>query len=263
MRTRTRRAVLAAAVLAAGAMVLAACTTATTTSSGTTTTTTTTTQPSASYVEQPGYPAIQNTGTTLGVTTVAAGDVMMMMAHTAPSRGSSHVTSVTDSAGRVAWQASKATGFTNHPSGDTLEIWYGVVKSAGATTIDVHWSGTTFDHFVWAAEWRSSLGPSVTWSAVAAGVENAALCTGRTCDDPTLGSPKATGLYWGWSYPASTGQAGTTAGVTYDVTTEPTHGNVLAWDPSVAAGTAVTPAFGQVTATSWYDAVAVVMVATA
>lgn len=264
MGSRARRTVMAAAALAGGALVLAACTRAgvgsTTTSS---TTSSSTTQASAPYVEQPGYPAIQNTGTTLAVTTVAAGDVMMVMAHTAPSAGSSHVTSITDSAGRITWQSVKATGFTNHPSGDTLEIWYGVVKTAGATTIDVHWSGTTFDHFVWAAEWRSTLGPSVTWSVVSSGVENAALCAGGTCDYPTLGSPTATGLYWGWAYPASTAQAGSTPGVTYDVTTEPTHGNVLAWDPSVAAGTAVTPTFGQVTASSWYDAVAVVMVATA
>lgn len=271
MGARARRTVVAATVLAGAALVLAACTravvgtsgTTTTASTTTTTTTTTTTQPSVPYVEQHGYPAIQDTGTTLAVTTVAPGDAMLVMAHTAPSSGTSHVTSITDSAGRIAWQAAKATGFTNHPSGDAIEIWYGVVESAGPTTIDVHWSGTTFDHFVWAAEWRSALGSSVTWSVASAGVENAALCTGTSCAFPALASPHAAGLYWGWAYPATTGKAGSTPGVTYDVTTEPTHGNVLAWDPSVATGTTVAPTFGQATATSWYDAAAVVLVATA
>ena len=48
----------------------------------------------------------------------------------------------------------------------------------------------------------------------------------------------------------------------YYVTTEPTHGNVLVSDPSVAAGTTLTPTFGQQNATSWYDAAAVLMTAT-
>ncbi len=110
------------------------------------------------YTEQAGYPAVNNTGTTLPVTTAAVGDVMLVMAHTAPSSGTSDVTSITDSNSRITWQAAKSAGFTNHPSGDAIEIWYGVVKSIGATTIDVHWSGTTFDHFVWADEWKSVLG---------------------------------------------------------------------------------------------------------
>ena len=135
------------------------------------------------------------------------------MAHTAPSSGTSHVTSITDSASRITWQTAKSAGFTNHPSGDTLEIWYGVVKSAGATTIDVHWSGTTFDHFVWADEWRSAAGSSATWSVTAAGVKNATVCSGGSCAFPSLTAGSTTGLYWGWAYPASTSHAGSTPGV--------------------------------------------------
>ena len=127
-----------------------------------------------SYTEQTGYPVLNNTGTTLSVTTAAVGDVMLVMAHTAPSSGISEVTSITDSSSRITWQPAKSAGFTNHPSGDAEEIWYGVVKSVGSTTIDVHWSGTTFDHFVWAAEWSSGQGATTSWSLVASGIKNSA-----------------------------------------------------------------------------------------
>ena len=213
------------------------------------------------YTEQAGYPALNNTSTTLSVTTAAVGDVMVLMAHTAPSHGSSHVTSVTDSAGRIMWQSAKSAGTTSAPSGDVVEVWYGVVKSAGATTIDVHWSGTTFDHFVWADEWRSSAGPSATWSVAAAGEKNSSLCVKGSCAFPSLTAGGTPSLYWGWAYPATTSRAGSTPGVRYYVTNEPTHGNVLVTDPSVAAGASLTPIFGQVTGTSWYDAAAVLMTA--
>jgi hypothetical protein len=255
MGTRARRKGLVVAV-ALAAVTLAACKTTTTT------TTTTTQQSSGAYAEQPGFPAINNTGTTLPVTTVAAGDVLLVMAHTAPSAGISHVTSITDSAGRVDWQGAMAAGFTNHPSGDTVEIWYGVVESAGVTTIEVHWSGTTFDHFVWADEWRSSAGASSTWSVAAAGTKNATLCVEGSCAFPSLTAGSTPGLYWGWAYPATGSKAGSTPGVRYDVTTDPTHGNVLVSDPSVEAGTTLAPTFGQAAGTSWYDAAAVIMSAT-
>lgn len=182
--------------------------------------------------------------------------------HTAPSRGTSHVPSVTDTAGRVAWQSTEAAGFTNQKSGDAIEIFYGVVKSAGATTVEVHWSGTTFDHFVWAAEWRSSYGAAASWSLVAGGSADSLLCTKGACAYPSLTSGRSGGLYWGWAYGATVGKAGTTAGFSYYVTTDPTHGNVLVSDPSLAPSTAYAPTFGQVSPTSWYDAVAVVVAAT-
>ena len=215
----------------------------------------------APYAEQPGFPVLNNTSTTLPVTAAAAGDVMLVMAHTAPSHGSSEVTSITDSAGRITWQPAESAGLTSAPSGDVVEIWYGVVKSAGATTIDVHWSGTTFDHFVWADEWRSVAGSSVTWSVVAAGERNSSLCVRGSCAFPSLTAGSTPSLYWGWAYPATTSRAGSTPGVNYYITTEPTHGNVLVTDPNVAAAATVTPTFGQVTGTSWYDAAAVLMTA--
>jgi hypothetical protein len=242
--------------------------TTTTTSTSTTTTTTTTTVPtgttssSGEYTQQPGYPVFNNTGTTLPITTVAIGDIVLVIAHTAPSSGVSHVTSITDSNDRISWQTAKSSGFTNHPSGDALEIWYGVVKSTGATTVDVHWSGTTFDHFVWGAEWHSSLGATANWSLVAAGNENATLCTKGSCAFPTLSSGSSGGLYWGWGYPATTSRPGSTAGFSYFITTVPTHGNVLLWNGSLAASTAYSPTFIQVTGTSWYDATAVIVDAT-
>jgi hypothetical protein len=237
-------------------------TTTTTTAPTTTTTTaptTTTTAASSGYTEQPGYPALNNTGTTLPVTTAAVGDVMLVMAHTAPSSGTSHVTSITDSSSRITWQTAKSAGYTNHPSGDAIEIWYGVVKSVGSTTIDAHWSGTTFDHFVWAAEWSSSQGSTASWSAVAGGVKNSIIGTGTTCPFPTLTSGSAGGLYWGWAYGSAAGSPGPTPGFSYYVTTDPTHGNVLVSGGSLAADTAYAPTFTQASATAWYDAVAVIV----
>jgi hypothetical protein len=217
----------------------------------------------AAYTEQAGYPAVDNTGTTLPVTTAAVGDVMLVMAHTAPSSGTSEVTSITDSNSRITWQATKSTGFTNHPSGDAIEIWYGVVKSVGSTTIDAHWSGPTFDHFVWADEWKSVLGPSVSWSVVSSGVKNAAVGTGTTCPYPTLTSGPAGGLYWGWAYGSAAGSAGNSPGFSYYVTTQPTHENALVSDPALAGSKAYTPAFTQAKATSWYDAASVIVEAVA
>lgn len=136
-----------------------------------------------------------------------------------------------------------------------------MVNSVGSTTIDVHWSGTTFDHFVWAAEWTSPLGVGASWSVVASGDKNATLCSGGACPFPTLTSGSSGGLYWGWSYPATTAHAGSTAGFTYDITTQPTYGNILVWDGSLAPSTAYAPTFSQATANSWYDAAAVIVVA--
>ncbi len=213
------------------------------------------------YTEQPGYPALNNTGTTLPVATVAPGDIMLVMAHTAPSAGLSHVTSISDSGARIAWQSAKAAGFTNHPSGDALEIWYGVVESIGSTTIQVHWSGTTFDHFVWAAEWAAPNGAS-SWSVVSGGGQNAPVCPGVTCPYPPLKSGAAGGLYWGWAYGSSEGEAGNTPGFSYFVTTDPTHWNVLVSGASLSASTVYTPDFRQATANGWYDAVGVIVEAT-
>jgi hypothetical protein len=213
------------------------------------------------YTEQPGYPALNNTGTTLPVTTVAQGDIMLVMAHTAPSAGLSHVTSITDSGARIAWHSAKSAGYTNHPSGDALEIWYGIVDSVGPTTIQAHWSGTTFDHFVWAAEWAA---PNVSdsWSVVSGGGQNAPVCPGVTCPYPSLTSGPAGGLYWGWAYGSSEGEAGNTPGFNYFVTTDPTHWNVLISGASLAASTVYAPDFRQATANGWYDAVAVIVEAT-
>jgi hypothetical protein len=213
------------------------------------------------YTEQPGYPALDNTGTTLPVTTVAQGDIMLVMAHTAPSAGLSHVTSITDSGARIAWHSAKSAGYTNHPSGDALEIWYGIVESVGPTTIQAHWSGTTFDHFVWAAEWAAP-NASDSWSVVSGGGQNAPVCPGVTCPYPSLTSGPAGGLYWGWAYGSSEGEAGNTPGFNYFVTTDPTHWNVLVSGPSLAASTVYAPDFRQATANGWYDAVAVIVEAT-
>ena len=213
------------------------------------------------YTEQPGYPALNNTGTTLPVTTVAQGDIMLVMAHTAPSAGLSHVTSITDSGARIAWHSAKSAGYTNHPSGDALEIWYGIVDSVGPTTIQAHWSGTTFDHFVWAAEWAAP-GGTGSWSIISGGGQNAPVCPGVTCPYPPLKSGPAGGLYWGWAYGSSEGEAGNTPGFTYFVTTDPTHWNVLVSGASLAASTTYTPDFRQATANGWYDAVGVIVEAT-
>ncbi len=212
------------------------------------------------YMEQPGYPVLNNTGTTVAVTTAAVGDVMLVMAHTAPSSGTSDVASITDGSGRVAWQSAKSAGFTNHPSGDAVEIWYGVVKSVGPTTIDVHWAGTTFDHFVWAAEWSSGQGATTSWSVVSKGAENGAVGIGTTCAFPPLTTGSAGGLYWGWAYGSAQGSAGHSPGFSYYVTTAKTHQNVLV--SALAADTTAAPTFVQAAATSWYDAAAVVMQAT-
>jgi len=217
------------------------------------------TGPTTRYAEQPGYPVVDNTGTSVMVTTAAVGDVMLVMAHTAPSTGTAHVTSISDSAGRIAWQPAKSAGFTNHPSGDAVELWYGVVESVGPTTIDAHWSGTTFDHFVWADEWTSLLGPDVSWSVVSSGIDNSSLGRGTSCAYPTLTSGPSGGLYWGWAYGSAVGSAGTSAGFGYYVTRQPTHENVLVSDPSLAPSTTYTPNFTQAAATSWYDAAAIVI----
>jgi len=213
--------------------------------------------PAAAYAQRAGFPRVTNTSTTLGVTTTAVGDVMIVMGHVADT---SVVSSVTDSQGLIAWQPTAGASLAPSSSNNTIQLWFGTVQAVGTTTIQLHRSnGNDFDHFIWATEFGSTLGASATWSLVDGGVDNSQLGNGNTFSFPRLSTGGDGGMYWGWSYPSTIGSAGQSPGFSYYVTPQAAHENVATWSGALAPNTAYEPVARQATAGVWYDAAAIIV----
>ena len=93
-------------------------------------------------------------------TTVGVGDLVVVYFHTYAI--TSHVESVQDSNNRIAWHSSASVVDTYATFTERLEMWIGTVTSVGSTTITDTWSGGSTDLFVYAWEFSSSAGSSVS-----------------------------------------------------------------------------------------------------
>ncbi len=166
------------------------------------------------------------------------GDLVECIFHTEPSAGTDHVTSVTDTNGRITWTTSaKVIGTQAQLSGNRMEIWYGIVNSTGSTKIEAHWSGTTFDEFVFTSVWGPPSGIThPTWSFVS-GTHISATASGHTMHYPTLlsGTPASGQVFFGWIYTnTATGTVGSAGQL---------QGSPGAWTPMPTSwsGTVISP----------------------
>jgi hypothetical protein len=88
-----------------------------------------------------------------------------------------------------------------------METWYGVVTSAGRSTLTLTWGSRVGNVQLGVQEF--SAGPGATWSADAAGYSATPF--------PALRASEPGELYFGMAFGWSNAAAGTTAGVSYDV----------------------------------------------
>ncbi len=145
---------------------------------------------------------------------------------------------------------------TRHDGNLHEEIWEGTVTTTGASAITVTYRTTPGINCELAAqEFTSGLGANTNWFVAAQGsITNVA---STTMTYPTLKAPETGGLYWGYGYTGGTGSAGSTSGFSYKVTSVGT--NVIAYDPTMAAGTSYSPTATTTSAVS--DAVAMIITA--
>jgi hypothetical protein len=174
-------------------------------------------------------PVLTGTSTTLSDDPETVGDVLVLLVHIVNSTATvSTVLGGGASGWAVDQQFSDFFGATQH---DT-EIWQGEVSSTGPSAITVRFSpslaGTNVD--VVAQEFTAGLGSATTWSQDGgAGQSN---LSSSAVDYPSL-TPSGSGeLYFGYAWVPGTASAGSTPGVTYDVTFD---GNLICFDPSVSA----------------------------
>ena len=125
-------------------------------------------------------------------------------------------------------------------TGNDVEVWYGIVATAGSSTITFSWSGTLAGHTVEynAQEFTASFGYATIWAADTSGTHDSPSSTTVTL--PSL-TPSVSGeLYFGFAVPNNTGSSGSTSGFTYGITSD---ANVVAYDANVSG--AVSPTANQ------------------
>jgi len=170
--------------------------------------------------------------TTVAVTPAHVGDLLVL----AVKVGSGTVTASSVTGGGVSTWTRAQGPYTGY-AGNDLEIWTGVVTSTGAATVTVGFSSSVTSIYTGLAvqEFSASSGTSTVWSVdTGAGITNA---SSSSVTFPTL-TPTGTGeLYFGYAAVANTGVAGSSAGVTYAVTTD---ADVVAYDTDVTAALAPT-----------------------
>jgi Right handed beta helix region len=242
--------------------------TAKTTQPKTTTTTQPTTPPKDTGTDTLRWTKVHNNESTAGasltITTGTPGDVVIVEVHLEPS-SAEHFTGIGDSAGRISWNETPAVQITGAAASNNSEaIYLGRVNSPGATTINAsHTGGNSFDGFVIGQEWHSTTyGATARWGFVAGGgKENSG--TGKTVEFPSLKSgPAAGGIYFGWSYPKSTGIIpATRQGFTWKVTNtgQPDATNLLVYRGNLAASTTYAPRGQQSTGGAYYDGTAAIV----
>jgi YD repeat-containing protein len=189
-------------------------------------------------------------GTTLSVDPQHVGDALVLAVGVFASGFS--VSSVSGG-GATGWtKISRSTA-----NGGDNELWLGTVTTTGSSTITVTFSPSASGKITEldAQEFQSSTGTSTTWSVDVAG--NAGTTVSSTVVNlPTLAPSGSGELYVDYTGVDNTAVAGSTSGVTYDVTTAE---NLFAYDPNVSAS--LSPTAGQ-TPSSTYDESAALLKAT-
>jgi RHS repeat-associated protein len=212
---------------------------ATTTTTGATTTTTaattTTTAPTTTTTTTAGGGTISTVGalayahgsaTTLSVSPKAVGDLMTLVVSVVGGPVSS-----VSGGGVTTWY--KDIAKVGNQEGNDNEIWWGVVSTTGASTITVAFTGSHSADELMAQEY--SAGSGATWST---GANGSTSSTTSTVTFPSLTPSGAGELYLGFAQVDGTGEAGTTSGFNYTITSA--EGSVLCWDTNVSATTSPT-----------------------
>lgn len=190
---------------------------------------------------QTGFPkdASGTSLTTLAVTNIAVGDLLTVSGRILANNP---VTNVTGGGANASGWSKVGDGW----DGTTyVYLWACTIGATGAQTITVTFTNTGTANHIAADSWSSGLGTTTVWTA-----ENLNR-TQTTASSATVTYPSLTpltnlSLYWGYGREASTFSAGSTTGFTYKVLTA--VANVVATNPTVAAGTAYQPTYTQTTA---------------
>ncbi len=197
---------------------------ATTTTTAPTTTTTTAGGGTISSVGSLAYAS--GSATTLSVSPKGVGDLMTLVV----SVTGGPVSSVSGG-GVTTW--SKDIAKVGNQEGNDNEIWWGVVSATGASTVTVAFGGSHSDDELMAQEY--SAGAGATWSA---GANGSTSSTTSTVTFPSL-TPSGSGeLYLGFAQVDGSGEAGSTPGFSYTITSA--EGSVLCWDTNVSSATSPT-----------------------
>ena len=125
----------------------------------------------------------------------------------------------------------RAASYSGYPNHD-LELWTGVVSTAGASTVTVKFSASVTSTYTGLAseEFAASSGVNTTWSVDTSGGINSAASTAVTF--PKL-TPSGTGeLYFAYDSVANSASAGKTSGFTYATTSD---GDIVAYDVNVSS----------------------------
>jgi hypothetical protein len=160
---------------------------------------------------------------TLSVDPQHVGDVLVLSGQVWAS--SVVTTSVTG--GGATWQ--ELEGVSN---GTDAEMWLGTITTTGTSTITLSYSGSiaTLYTEINAQEFASSTGAGTAWSVDRVGRAIDSTTT-SAMDFPALTSRNAGELYVGYATPYNFAVAGSTSGVTYDVSS---NGNLFVYDTSVS-----------------------------
>jgi RHS repeat-associated protein len=166
---------------------------------------------------------------TLAVDPVNVGDALVLSVGIAGAYAEG-VTVVSVSGGGSTWQ--RLTADTDTGSGINSELWMGTVTTTGNSTITVTYSVNASLNYeeLAAQEYSSAAGASTTWSVVAFGQSNHNTAS-TTVTFPSLTASTSGELYVGYSFLyEGAGVAGSTSGVTYDVTSA---NNLYVYDTNV------------------------------
>ena len=139
----------------------------------------------------------------LTVSPEAAGDVLVLAA----DDDTWAVSLASVSGGGVMSWARAGSVYNDGSKGKVMETWYGVVGSAGPSTLTLTWGSRVGNVQLGVQEF--SAGGGATWSAVAAGSSASPF--------PPLQPSQAGELYFGMAFGWPKVAAGTTAGVSYEV----------------------------------------------
>jgi RHS repeat-associated protein len=164
--------------------------------------------------------------TTLSVSPQAVGDLMVFVVNV----DGGPVSSVSGG-GVTTWNKDIAKVGTEE--GNDNEIWWGVVSASGASTITVAFTGSHSDDELMAQEY--SAGAGATWST---GANGSTSSTTSTVTFPSLTPTGAGELYLGFAQVDGGGEAGSTPGFSYTITSA--EASVLCWDTNVSTTTSPT-----------------------
>ncbi|HEU5001560.1 MAG TPA: IPT/TIG domain-containing protein, partial [Actinomycetota bacterium] len=175
--------------------------------------------------------------TTLAVSPAAAGNVLMLAVETKFTSGPSFTVQSVTGGGVSRWSKASSYFTLDHIHGQ--ELWWGVVTTAGSSTINVAYSippssstATSLD----LQEFSSSAGASTVWSVDATGkVDNGVAST--TLRYPSLSPSSSSELYWGYLAVPGSLNAGATPGCSYQYDA---RSNQVVYCPSVSSTIAPT-----------------------